>query len=236
MRLRGGCGEVEREVAPDAFWDCCSLFSLKKRRAGSAGEDICGATLALAQSPAATRCTHRGCTRVWCVYMRDRASAPSLDPQSLQLLLDYPLFDPIPSSLQPMSVSVNNPQRIRHVINSSRRGLSTSPESVTKVKESTRQLCATSSCRRDKRCYTQRPTCRGTENHEARIPCRGGRRRQSAANGISMNPVGIVRRCSSRGIGRRLARVSRIGREAFAQTTHASAARRPLLARSPSGG
>ena len=100
LRLRGGCGEVEREVDPDAFWDCCNLFSLKKRRAGSAGEEICSAVSALEERSTATRFTHRGCARVWCVYMRDRASAPSFDPQSLQLLLDYPLLDSIPSRLQ----------------------------------------------------------------------------------------------------------------------------------------
>lgn len=105
-RLMGGCGEVEREVFPDAFWDCCSLLSLKKRRAGSAGEEICNATLA--QSYAAARSTHRSRTRVRCVYMRHGAPAPSLDPQLLQLLLDNPLFDPIPSGLEAASVLKRN--------------------------------------------------------------------------------------------------------------------------------
>jgi hypothetical protein len=36
----GGCGEVVSELLDETVWACWSLLSLKKRRAGSAGDDI----------------------------------------------------------------------------------------------------------------------------------------------------------------------------------------------------
>ena len=38
---KGGCGEEARDPAADVFCDCCSLLSLKKSNAGSAGDEIC---------------------------------------------------------------------------------------------------------------------------------------------------------------------------------------------------
>ena len=46
-----------------------------------------------------TRKTHRGRTRVWGMYMRDGATAATLDAQLLQLLLYDPLLDCIPCDL-----------------------------------------------------------------------------------------------------------------------------------------